>query len=99
MWAVENGITGGISATEFGPNNTCTRAQVVTFLYAAAGKPQLSDSDNPFTDVQSSDWFYNPVMWAVKKGVTGGISPNSFGPNNTCTRAQVVTFLYANATK
>ena len=99
QWAVQNNVTGGISATEFGPNNSCTRAQVVTFLYAAAGKPEINPTANPFIDVSESDWFYNPVMWAVENGITGGLTPNTFGPNETCTRAQVVTFLYAAAGK
>ena len=99
MWAVENGITGGLTATTFGPNETCTRAQVVTFLYAAAGKPAIGSTDHPFTDVKSGDWYLNPVLWAVEKGVTGGKTANTFAPNETCTRAQVVTFLYAYKTK
>ena len=98
MWAVENGITGGKTATTFAPNETCTRAQVVTFLYAAAGKPSVA-VDNPFVDVAVSDWFANPVLWAVDKGVTGGKTANTFAPNENCTRAQVVTFLYADAGK
>ena len=99
MWAVENNITGGLTPDSFGPNATCTRAQVVTFLYAAAGKPQMDAAESPFTDVMSGDWYLNPVLWAVEKGVTSGLTPDTFGPNNTCTRAQVVTFLYANETK
>ncbi|MBQ3256039.1 MAG: S-layer homology domain-containing protein, partial [Oscillospiraceae bacterium] len=64
-WAVENGITGGIGNGMFGPDNTCTRGQVVTFLWAAAGKPVMENADNPFADVSASDWYYNAVMWAV----------------------------------
>ena len=93
LWAVENGITSGIDATHFGPDVTCTRAQVVTFLYAAAGKPEITASST-FDDVADSDWFAKPVIWAKENDVTGGISATEFGPNNTCTRAQVVTFLY-----
>ena len=93
LWAVENGITGGTSPTTFGPDNYCTRAQVVTFLYAAAGKPEITASST-FDDVADSDWFAKPVIWAKENDVTGGISATAFGPNNTCTRAQVVTFLY-----
>ena len=99
MWAVENGITGGKTADTFAPNDTCTRAQVVTFLYAAAGKPAVNGAGNPFEDVADSDWFVNPVLWAVDKGVTGGKTENTFAPNENCTRAQVVTFLYANEGK
>ena len=98
LWAVEQGITGGTSATTFGPNQTCTRAQIATFLYAAQGKPAVS-SKSPFTDVADTDWYAAPVIWAVENGITGGTSPTTFGPNANCTRAQVVTFLYANAGK
>ena len=94
MWAVENGITGGLTPNTFGPNETCTRAQVVTFLYASAGKPAPTSTDSPFTDVTLGDWYVNPVLWAVEHDITGGIGNGMFGPNNTCTRAQVVTFLY-----
>ena len=97
QWAVENGITSGLSDTEFGPDVTCTRAQVVTFLYAAAGRPELTSADNPFSDVAEADWFYAPVLWAVENGITSGLSDTEFGPNAPCTRAQVVTFLYAAA--
>ena len=95
LWAVENNITGGISPTQFGPNNPCTRAQVVTFLYAAAGRPDVTATEEPFEDVSKDDWFYTPVLWAVENGITSGIDATHFGPNKTCTRAAVVTFLYA----
>ena len=95
QWAVENGITGGIGNGLFGPENTCTRAQVVTFLYAAAGKPEMDAADDPFTDVDTGDWYYNAVLWAVENGVTSGMTPTTFGPDSPCTRAQVATFLYA----
>ena len=93
LWAVENGITTGVSDTEFGPDRTCTRGQIVTFLYAAAEKPAV-DAENPFLDVAASDWYLKPVLWAAAEGVTGGIGEGKFGPNDVCTRAQVVTFLY-----
>ncbi len=99
MWAVANGITGGKTATTFAPNEICTRAQVVTFLYAAAEKPAVNNGENPFEDVAGDAWYLNPVLWAVDKGVTGGTSLTTFGPDNNCSRAQVVTFLYANAGK
>ncbi|MBR4078375.1 MAG: S-layer homology domain-containing protein [Oscillospiraceae bacterium] len=95
LWAVENNITGGISPTQFGPNNPCTRAQVVTFLYAAAGRPDVTAAEEPFEDVSESDWFYTPVLWAVENGITSGVDATHFGPNTTCNRAAVVTFLYA----
>ena len=99
LWAVEKGITSGISPTQFGPNNPCTRAQVVTFLWAAEGKPAPSSYTNPFTDVPSDAWYVKPVLWAVEQGITGGTSPNTVSPDNECTRAQIVTFLYAAAGK
>ena len=99
MWAKTNGITGGLTETSFGPNENCTRAQVVTFLWASNGKPEPTSGENPFTDVKESDWFYNPVLWAVENGITGGLTQTTFGPNTVCTRAQVVTFLWAAAGK
>ena len=93
LWAVEQGITTGTSETTFGPEQTCTRAQIATFLYAAAKKPAVSGK-SPFADVANTDWFAKPVIWAKEAGVTGGISDTQFGPNQVCTRAQVVTFLY-----
>ena len=99
MWAKENGVTGGTSATTFSPEDGCTRAQVVTFLWAANGKPEPKMALNPFDDVRETDWFYQPVLWAVENGITGGVSKTLFGPEQTCTRAQIVTFLYAAAGK
>ena len=93
LWAVENGITGGIAADQFGPNQTCTRGQIVTFLYAAVEKPEIEGSST-FKDVKDTDWFAKPVIWAAQNEVTGGIGDGKFGPNNTCTRCQVVMFLY-----
>ena len=93
LWAVENGITTGVSDTEFGPDRICTRGQIVTFLYAAADKPAVS-GENPFEDVSESDWFVNAVLWAAEEGITGGVAEGKFGPNDVCTRAPVVTFLY-----
>jgi hypothetical protein len=95
MWAVTNNVTGGTSATTFSPDASCTRGQVVTFLWAAAGRPEPVSTTNPFTDVSEKDWFYQPVLWAVENGITAGTSPTKFSPNASCTRAQVVTFLYA----
>ena len=95
MWAVRNEITGGTSATTFSPNAPCTRAAVVTFLWAANGRPEPTSTDNPFKDVKESDWYYKAVLWAVGNGITGGTSATTFSPNDPCTRAQVVTFLYA----
>ena len=95
MWAYKENITGGTSATTFGPNDSCTRAQVVTFLWAANGKPEPKSMDNPFKDVADHAWYLKPVLWAVEQGITGGVADGKFGPDQTCTRAQIATFLYA----
>ena len=94
LWAVENGITGGVGNNQFGPGAVCTRSQIVTFLWAAAGKPEPEMTESPFTDVREGDWYRNAVLWAVENGVTGGVGNNQFGPDLVCTRAQAVTFLY-----
>ncbi|MBQ5671406.1 MAG: S-layer homology domain-containing protein, partial [Oscillospiraceae bacterium] len=98
-WTVNRGITGGIGDNMFGPNYECTREQVVTFLWADAGKPEPTSNDSPFVDVTEADWFFKPVMWAVEKGITGGITATEFGAGQPCTRGQVVTFLWAAAGK
>ena len=92
-WAVANGITKGTDATHFSPNATCTRGQVVTFMYRAAGEPAVGGS-NGFVDVAAGSYCYNAVQWAVAKGITKGTDATHFSPNATCTRGQVVTFLY-----
>ena len=94
LWAVENGITSGMDATHFAPNDTCLREQVVTFLYAAAGRPATTAAVN-FSDVQPGAWYYAPVAWAVENRITSGMGDGTFGVGATCTRAQIVTFLYA----
>ena len=94
MWAIENGITNGTSAATFGPNDQCMRAQVVTFLWRAAGCPEPTSSNNPFVDVKEGDFYYKAVLWAVEKGITNGLDTTHFGPAMYCNRAQVVTFLY-----
>lgn len=91
-WAVENGITKGTSETTFHPDETCTRAQGVTFLYRALGK--LAAAQAGFTDVAADSYYADAVNWAAENGVTKGISETLFGPNGSCTRAQIVTFLY-----
>ncbi len=93
LWAVENGITSGVDATHFNPDDIVTRKQVITFLWNAAGKP-VESADVVFTDVKTTDYYYQAVRWAVANGVTSGISANQFGSNQECTRAQVVTFMY-----
>ena len=95
QWAVSKGITNGTSKTTFSPNKPCNRAEIVTFLWKQAGQPKVS-TKNPFKDVKSSDWYYQAVQWAVKKGVTSGTSKTAFSPTMDCTRAQIVTFLYRN---
>ena len=92
-WAQENGITGGYSDGTFGPDNACTRGQAVTFLYRMAGQPKVT-STSGFKDVKPGTYYYNAVLWAEKAGITGGYSDNTFRPDNQCTRAQMVTFLY-----
>ena len=94
LWAVENGITTGVSADRFAPARECTRGQVVTFLWRAAGEPAPVSSVNPFTDVAEGDYYYDAVLWAVENGITNGLNATEFGPDKTCTRGQVVTFLY-----
>ncbi len=92
-WASNQGVTAGTSPTTFSPNDACTRAQVVTFLYNEAGKPEAK-GDNPFVDVTSKDYYHASVIWAAENGITAGTSKTTFSPNDTCTRAQVVSFLY-----
>ncbi len=94
LWAVENGITAGTGPTSFSPNKTCTRGQVVTFLWRAKGNPEPTAASNPFTDVYPSDYYYQAVLWAVENGITAGTSKTGFSPGLGCTRAQVVTFLW-----
>ena len=96
-WAVENGVTGGTTATTFSPNNACTRAQMVTFLWRAAGEPEPESTVNPFTDVSTSAYYYEAVLWAVERGITNGTSATTFSPDATVTRGQTVTFLWRNA--
>lgn len=93
MWAVEQNITNGIGGSLFQPDGTCNRAQIVTFLWRYAGKPS-ANAENPFTDVEEGSWYADAVAWAVENGITTGLSQTSFGPNEPCNRAQVVTFLY-----
>ena len=93
-WAVENGITKGTSDTTFDPNGICTRAQAVTFLWRAAGCPAPKTITMPFTDVKAGSYYYDAVLWAVENGITKGTSDTTFSPDVTCSRAQIVTFLW-----
>ena len=94
LWALEEGITNGVSADRFGPDEPCTREQVVTFLYRTMGEPRVRNVSCPFTDVQKDAWYEKPILWAVKNGITNGTSADTFGVGEICTRAQIVTFLY-----
>ena len=92
-WAVETGVTNGVDANHFGPNQGCTRGQVVTFLWRALGMPEPSVTSSPFTDVKTDAYYYKAMLWAVENGVTNGMTATTFEPNTTCTRGQIVTFL------
>ena len=91
-WAVDKGITNGLTATTFGPNNSCTRGQMVTFLWRAAGSPKAS-ATNSFTDVASGEYYYDAVLWAVEKGILSGYSNGQHTPGGTATRAQAAQML------
>ena len=93
-WAVANGITTGTDAAHFSPDGICTRAQAVTFLWRAAGRPAPESRTMPFTDVPADSYYYDAVLWAVENGITKGTSSTTFSPDDTCTRAQIVTFLW-----
>lgn len=93
LWAYENGITAGKDETHFGPDETVTRGQFVTFLYRAMGEPEYAIK-NPFSDVSGEAYYYDAVLWAYENGITEGMDETHFGPDETCTRGQVVTFLY-----
>ena len=93
-WAVENGITQGTDDTHFAPDGICTRAQAVTFLWRAAGSPKLKTRTMPFTDVPAGSYYYDAVLWAVENGIAKGTSDTTFSPDATCTRAQIVAFLW-----
>lgn len=93
LWAVENGITKGTTATTFSPGQNCSRAQIVTFLWRSEKSP-AAGTVNPFNDVKASAYYADAVLWAVKKDVTKGTTATTFSPNDNCTRAQIVTFLY-----
>ena len=99
LWAVENGITTGTSGTTFSPNGICTRAQAVTFLWRVAGSPEPKSSSCAFTDVDPDSYYYKAVLWAVEEGITTGVTETTFAPNEQCTRAQIVTFLWRFAGK
>ena len=93
-WAQEKGITGGIGNGLFGPNRPCTRAEIVTFLWRAAGSPAPKSASMPFTDVPKGSYYETAVLWAVENGITKGTSDTTFSPDATCSRAQAVAFLW-----
>ncbi len=94
LWALEEGVTGGFSPTEFRPNATCTRGQAVTFLWRAKGCPEPKTKTNPFQDVPSTSPFYKAILWAQENGIAGGVTATAFNPGGTCTSGHVVTFLW-----
>ncbi len=94
IWAYTEGVTTGTSATKFAPEKTCTRGQVVTFLWRAMGKPEPASTENPFEDVKASDYYFKPILWAVEKGITTGTSAKRFSPDTTCTNAHILTFIW-----
>lgn len=93
-WAVDKKVTSGKSETTFAPNDSCTRAQAVTFLWRAAGSPEPTASEMTFTDVKADSYYYKAVLWAVENKITSGMSDTLFAPDATCSRSQIVTFLY-----
>ena len=94
LWAVENGITTGMTAETFAPDATCTRGQVVTFLWRAKNKPAATSAEHSFTDVEEGKYYYDAMLWAVENGITTGMTNTTFQPDTTCNRGQVVTFLH-----
>jgi len=93
-WAASNGITTGTSYTTFSPDDSCTRAQMITLLWRAVGEPKAKNTTCVFTDVDKDAYYYDAVLWAVEKGITTGTSATTFSPDAVCTRAQIVTFLF-----
>ncbi len=94
MWAAEKNITQGTGKNIFSPNKTCTRSEAVTFLWRASDCPEPRSTDCLFTDVKSGSYYEKAVLWAAENGVTAGTGKTTFSPDRTCTRAQIVTFLY-----
>lgn len=94
LWAVQNKITNGTTASTFSPNQACTRGQIVTFLWRTVGSPMLHNTNNPFRDVKSGSFYYNAVLWAHENGITSGTSSRAFSPDQSCSRAEAATFLW-----
>ena len=95
MWALDNEVTGGIDVTHFAPEQTVMRCDAMTFFWAANNRPAHSLEQSPFKDVKAKHWYYNAVMWAVENGITGGTDETHFSPKQTCTRSEILQFLYA----
>ncbi len=95
MWALENDVTGGIDSTHFGPYNTVQRADAMVFFWAAKGRPGFTSTAKTFKDVKKTHWAYSAVMWAVENGITGGTDASHFSPAQTCSRSEILQFLYA----
>lgn len=93
-WAVSGGITNGIDATHFGPEQVCSRAQAVTFLWRSMGAPEPAAAANPFVDVAEGQYYHKAVLWALENGITSGVDAAHFQPDEPCTRAQIITFLW-----
>lgn len=93
-WACQNGVTNGRSSDTFDPAGVCTRAEAVTFLWRAAGKPEPASLENPFEDVREGDYFYRAVLWAAERGITYGRDGSHFAPHKLCSTAEIVTFVY-----
>jgi|GEM_PF-4794483 len=94
LWALDKGVTNGMSDTTFAPETICNRGQVVTFLWRAAGEPEPRDPSNPFIDVEAGSFYEKAVLWAVENGITNGTSETTFSPTLTCTCAHILTFLW-----
>ena len=94
LWATENGVTDGITSTLFGPDNICTRAQIITFLWRALGSPKPETSTHPFTDVPGTAYYADALLWATENRFVKGTSATTFSPDAPCTRAQAVTLLF-----
>ena len=94
LWAYEQGITTGVNDTHFAPDKTCTRGQVVTFLWRYMKQPVINNISNPFHDISTNTYYYKPILWAINEGITNGTSSTTFAPDETCTRGQTITFLW-----
>lgn len=94
MWGKENGVVAGLTANTFGPKESCTRGQIVTFLWRAMGCPEAVNKMHTFTDVDADAYYYKAMLWAVEDGITSGYTNTEFAPNETCTRAQMATFVW-----